>query len=97
MAVMGAFIMASGCKKGVDNPPEDGAHNAITTFTIKFSEAGAPAYEAIFEDADGPGGAPPLRFDEIVLQAGKTYQASITLTNTLYDLSRYLSFVTKAL
>ena len=73
--------LTTGCKKDVDNPEEDSAHGAITTFAIKFSQGGVLKYEAVFDDPDGPGGAAPLRFDEIKLEKGQTYQASITLTN----------------
>jgi hypothetical protein len=76
-----ALLLFTGCKKNVDNPEEDSAHNAITTFSIKFSQGGVVKYEAVFDDPDGAGGAAPIRFDEIVLAPGQTYQASITLTN----------------
>jgi hypothetical protein len=75
------LLLMVSCKKDVDNPGDDAAHNAITTFSIKFSEAGTLVYEAVFDDPDGPGGAAPIRFDEIKLSPGKTFQASITLTN----------------
>ncbi len=81
LAVATLLIMVSGCKKNVDNPEEDSAHGAITTFSIRFLQGGTLKYEAVFDDPDGPGGAAPLRFDEIKLQKGQTYQASITLTN----------------
>ncbi len=79
--VVAAVFLVTGCKKNVDDPEEDSAHNSITTFSIKFSQAGVVKYEAVFDDPDGAGGAPPVRFDEIVLAPGQTYQASITLTN----------------
>jgi hypothetical protein len=78
---LGLIIFSAGCKKDVRNPEEDGAHGVITTFAIKFSQAGVVKYEAIFDDPDGPGGNAPVRFDDILLNAGQTYQASITLTN----------------
>ena len=81
MLLGGLVWLGSGCKKDVDNPEEDGAHNALTTISLKFSQGGVLKYEAIFDDPDGPGGANPVRFDDIVLQKGQTYQVSITLTN----------------
>ncbi|MCU0388227.1 MAG: hypothetical protein MUE71_06430 [Chitinophagaceae bacterium] len=81
MVFLGLLAFTTSCKKDVDNPEEDSAHGAITTFSIKFSQAGTLKYEAVFDDPDGPGGAAPIRFDEIKLQKGQTYQASITLTN----------------
>jgi hypothetical protein len=79
--LMAILSLAIGCKKDVDNPEEDSAHGAITTFSIKFSQGGVVKYEAVFDDPDGSGGAAPIRFDEIKLAKGQTYQASITLTN----------------
>lgn len=80
---LGLIIFSASCKKDVRNPEEDGAHGVITTFSIKFSQAGVVKYEAIFDDPDGPGGNAPVRFDDIKLNAGQTYQASITLTNKM--------------
>lgn len=76
-----SVLLLGACKKDVKNPEEDGAHGVITTFSIKFLQAGVVKYEAIFDDPDGPGGANPIRFDDIKLNVGQTYQASITLTN----------------
>ena len=81
MAAIAILGLATSCKKDVKNPEEDSVHNAITTFSIKFSQGGVVKYEAVFDDPDGPGGANPVRFDEIVLAPSQTYQASITLTN----------------
>lgn len=83
--LMGLVIVfaLSSCKKDVKNPEEDSAHGVITTFTIKFSQAGVVKYEAVFDDPDGPGGNAPIRFDNIKLEVGQTYQASITLTNKM--------------
>jgi hypothetical protein len=78
---LAAVLLLAACKKNVDNPEEDGAHGAITTLSLKFSQGGVQKYEAIFDDPDGPGGADPIRFDEIVLDKNQTYQAVITLTN----------------
>jgi hypothetical protein len=77
------LMMAASCKKDVKNPEEDSAHGVITTFSIKFSQAGVVKYEAVFDDPDGPGGNAPIRFDDIKLDAGQNYQASITLTNKM--------------
>lgn len=75
------LLLQVACKKDVKNPDDDSAHGAITTLSIKFSQGGILKYEAIFDDPDGPGGNAPVRFDDIILNAGQTYDASITLTN----------------
>jgi hypothetical protein len=83
MLGLAIILLGTACKKDVRNPEEDGAHGVITTFSIKFSQGGVVKYEAVFDDPDGPGGNAPVRFDDIRLNTGQTYQASITLTNKM--------------
>jgi hypothetical protein len=96
IAIPAMMLLFGACKKDVDNPDDDSAHGVITTFSIKFSQAGVVKYEAIFDDPDGPGGANPIRFDEILLAPGQTYQASITLTNKLASPATDMTSVIKA-
>lgn len=73
--------LMSACKKDVRNPTDDSAHGAITTLALQFFQGGTQVAEAIFDDPDGPGGSNPVRFDDIVLGLGQTYDVRIVLTN----------------
>jgi hypothetical protein len=76
-----SVLLLSACKKDVKNPEEDGAHGVITTLSLKFSQGGVFKTEAVFDDPDGPGGNDPIRFDDIKLEKGQTYNMEMTLTN----------------
>lgn len=69
------------CKKNVSNPNNDAEHNAITTVTLQFSQAGVLKREAVFDDPDGVGGSIPVRFDTIKLDKNQVYNGTIILQN----------------
>lgn len=74
------ILLMSSCKK-VDEAQNNSDHNAITTITLTFKQAGVQKSIAIFDDPDGIGGNNPIRFDTIKLQANQTYQVEINLQN----------------
>lgn len=74
-------VLFSACKKDVRNPTDDSAHGAITTLTLQFYQGSTLVSEVVFDDPDGPGGANPVRFDDIVLGLGQTYDVQVLLAN----------------
>ena len=79
--VAATLFMLTACSKKSQNPTEDADHAAITTVILSFKQAGVVKYEAVFDDPDGVGGNPPVRYDAIELQRGSTYDMDITLQN----------------
>lgn len=82
MKNIGLIILLMGllsCRKDVMNPIDDSGHAAITTMTLKFNESGGITKEFSFDDPDGPGGNPPVRFDTLQLTSGKSYSVEIVL------------------
>jgi hypothetical protein len=69
-----------GCKKDPVVDPNDG--ELITTIKVVLTER-VSGTQSIFEfkDLDGEGGAPPSKFDEIVLAKGKVYGCNLQFLN----------------
>ena len=70
----------SSCKK-VDDAQNNSDHAALTTMILTFKQVGTIKYTATFNDPDGIGGANPIQFDTIKLNANQTYQAELVLQN----------------
>lgn len=67
------------CKK--DKVPVN-EEELITTIQLAFTEQPGGAITTFtFRDIDGEGGNPPTLFEDIVLDAGKTYAMKMTLLN----------------
>jgi hypothetical protein len=79
LALLVATVFVASCKP--DDPDDPNEEELITKVQLTFTDSatGNLAYEAIYSDPDGDGGAGPVRFDTIVLDSGKTYNASIAL------------------
>ncbi len=81
LVAFAGLLLFTACKKDVNDPIEDSAHGAITTIALKFSQGGVLKTEAFFDDPDGAGGNDPIRFDDIKLEKGQTYNMEVVLTN----------------
>lgn len=70
----------SSCKKEKVIPNEE---ELITTVKLTFTEVGGAGTvtDFTFKDLDGEGGAAPSLFEEITLDASKTYTMAISLLN----------------
>jgi hypothetical protein len=82
-AVAALFVttMFAGCKKDKNEGGEN-EEELITTVKLTLTEAGTSNTSTFtFKDIDGPGGAAPEKFDNIVLASNKTYNFSIELLN----------------
>lgn len=72
-------IFFSSCKK--DKAEEENEEEVITTLQLTFVPVGGGAAVIYkYDDADGPGGANPVK-DEIVLQPNKSYNVAVQLLN----------------
>lgn len=74
-------VIFNACKK--DDPPAPvNEEEVITTLEVSLTDVAAGTTETfIFKDPDGDGGAGPTQFDDIVLDAGKTYSCALELLN----------------
>ena len=83
-ALMIAFSLIAGfasCKKAKIDPNEG---ELITTVRLKFSNLLSSSISPLvyeFKDADGGGGAAPVRFDSIILQKNIPYACEIFVLN----------------
>lgn len=76
------FAGFSSCKNDPDdpnNPGDDNEQELITSLLIAFTDTSNAnnTFTYGFRDPDGDGGAAPTQFDEIVLEANKTYNATL--------------------
>ncbi len=68
------------CNKENKVDPNEG--ELITTLKVSLVEQGTTTPQVfVFKDIDGPGGQAPGQFDSVIINAGKTYNASIQFLN----------------
>ncbi|HEY8387586.1 MAG TPA: hypothetical protein VIK74_03230 [Parasegetibacter sp.] len=73
------LMSVSSCKKEKMELDEE---ELITTVHLTFFETGTGNTSVVtFRDTDGEGGNPPSEFDDIVLNANKTYTCAISVLN----------------
>jgi hypothetical protein len=78
---LGAAMLFTACKKEKTPEPVN-EEEVITTLNVSLTDVVAGTTETfIFKDPDGEGGSGPTQFDDIVLEAGKTYSCSLELLN----------------
>ena len=79
--VMAVSIIATvSCNK--DDDPTGNEEELITTLRLTMRETGSATTKVFeFKDTDGPGGNPPVKFDNIVLNASKTHTCTIEVLN----------------
>ncbi len=72
------------CGPGDPPPPPPDSEEVITMVQLSFrdSATGAVADTVVFNDPDGAGGLAPVRFDSVILDAGKVYLADFAVKNT---------------
>ena len=74
-------LVFNACKKD-DTPAPVNEEELITTLQVTLTESTSGSVQTfIFRDPDGEGGSGPTEFDEIVLEAGKTYTCSLDVLN----------------
>lgn len=78
-SVMLISMLFNSCKKETVDPNEG---ELITTVKLEFTELVSGAKKSSeFRDLDGEGGSAPSKFDDIVLEAGKSYKCELYLLN----------------
>lgn len=82
-AVLCLPVLFGGCSDDdVTNPPNPNEQELITTMVIQLRDSATGAVsEFEFDDPDGEGGNPPVRFDTIRMSAGKTNFTNVILLN----------------
>lgn len=79
MLVFASTFLLTSCKKF--EPGEDNEEEVITTMNLHFTPAGGgPVLTYSFDDADGPGGNPPVQ-SAIVLAPNTIYHVKLELLN----------------
>lgn len=75
-----AFVVGlASCSKDDVEPNEE---ELITTLKVSLLAAGSTTPEVFtFKDIDGPAGNPPAQFDSIVIDANKSYTATLQFLN----------------
>jgi hypothetical protein len=74
------IVFFLGCNKENKVDPNEG--ELITTLKISLVEQGSTTPQVFeFRDIDGPGGQVPTKFDSIIINANKTYNATIQFLN----------------
>lgn len=82
LVIIFSVFIFSACKK---EKGESNEEEVITTMILNFvPEGGGTPLEFTFNDPDGPGGTNPT-IDDIVLEADKRYDVTVTLLNVLAD------------
>ena len=73
-------LFISGCSDNVVNPPNPNEGELITTVILNFlNTATGQSLSFEFDDPDGAGGNPPVRFDSIRLANNSTFDLDILL------------------
>lgn len=73
-------IFSVSCEK--DDKEDPNEEELITTVNISLVEQGATTPQVFtFRDVDGPSGAAPTKFDSILINANKSYAATIQFLN----------------
>lgn len=72
-----------GCNdENLTNPPDPNDQELITTLRLEFTDSASGATSTFeFDDPDGEGGNPPVRFDSIRIDNSKTYDVNVVLLN----------------
>jgi hypothetical protein len=83
MAALSVALLGA-CKKDKNDPKDPNDPNPeelITTVILHFTDTAgvAPSATFTFSDPDGPGGNPPVLFEDIVLKANTVYRVDIEL------------------
>jgi hypothetical protein len=80
MVMAVTIITTVSCNK--DDNPVGNEEELITTLRLTMRETGSATTKVFeFKDTDGPGGNPPVKFDNIVLSASKNYSCAIEVLN----------------
>jgi len=80
MVMAVTIITTVSCNK--DDDPTGNEEELITTLRLTLRETGSATTKVFeFKDTDGPGGNPPVKFDNIVLSASKNYSCTIEVLN----------------
>jgi hypothetical protein len=79
LLTMGFVVAMSSCKKEDKVDPNE--EELITTLKVTLTATGASPLVFTFKDADGPTGAPPSVFDSIIVDANKSYAATVQFLN----------------
>lgn len=79
-------LAVAGCGKDPDdpeNPDNPNEAEVITTLTLTLTDSAdaSNVVVATFEDPDGEGGNGPTQFDDINLDANRTYNVAVSLLN----------------
>lgn len=90
---LGMAFLASCEKEHNDHNEEE----LITTVSIVLTEQGTANPQTFtFRDADGPGGLAPSKFDSIVINANRSYMASVKFLNESVTPAEDLTLEVKA-
>jgi hypothetical protein len=75
------FVLANAsCSKDDKVDPNEG--ELITTLKVSLTESGSSTPKVfVFKDIDGPAGNPPQQFDSIIINANKSYAATLQFLN----------------
>jgi hypothetical protein len=86
LLIGGCLFIFSSCKNE-DPPPPGNEVELITTLTLTLTDSADAnnVVVAIFSDPDGVGGNGPTLFDDLDLEAGKTYYATVLLLDESKD------------
>jgi hypothetical protein len=80
MAFLALAVFTASCDKEDDVDPNE--EELITTMKVTLTEQGTTTPQVFtFKDIDGPGGQAPAPFDSIIINANKTYAASVQFLN----------------
>jgi hypothetical protein len=80
MAFLAFAVFTASCDKENDVDPNE--EELITTLKVSLIEAGTTTPQVfVFKDIDGPGGQAPSQFDSIIINANKSYTASVQFLN----------------
>lgn len=80
MVMAVSIITTVSCNK--DDNPGGNEEELITTLRLTMRETGSATVKVFeFKDTDGPGGNPPAKFDNIVLNSSKNYSCTIEVLN----------------
>lgn len=81
VSILLSGVLFTACKKDKGENIEENEEEVITTMIVKLTPAsGGATVEYKFDDADGPGGAAPVK-ELITLAANKTYKVELLLLN----------------
>src|SRR5512139_3380889 len=80
IAFLALALFTASCDKEDDVDPNE--EELVTTLNVSLTAAGSTTPTVFtFKDVDGPGGQAPVTFDSIIIDANKTYSASIQFLN----------------